>query len=112
MTKLHHMARDEVEAPRKTGKWLRGDVPHTDWRCVEIEERPGTCEMCEVTKIVYAHRMTHEGYPLWLDCGCICAGFMTEDPATENLREFSVQVGDAYNCAIARQSRNCIAADT
>jgi hypothetical protein len=79
--------RHQSEAPRKTGKWLRDDVPHTGWRCDEIEERPTICEMCEITPIVYAHRMVHERYPLWLDCGCVCAGFMTEDPASEQLRE-------------------------
>jgi hypothetical protein len=75
------------EAPRKTGKWLRDDIPHTGWRCIEIDERGGICEMCEVTQIVYAHRMAHDRCPLWPDCGCVCAGFMAEEPATEQLRE-------------------------
>src|SRR5262249_34285004 len=70
------------------GKWLRDDVPHTGWSCIGIKDRGGNiCEMCEVTKITYAHMMVHADYPLPLECGCVCAGFMTEDPATEELRE-------------------------
>jgi hypothetical protein len=75
------------EAPRKTGKWLRDDIPHTGWRCDEINNAGGICQMCEVTQIVYAHVMRHDRYPLWLECGCVCAGYMTDDPATEQLRE-------------------------
>src|SRR5262249_46036107 len=77
----------KLEIPRKTGKWLRNDVPHTGWRCIEVTDRGWICEMCEVTQIVYVHVMLHEQYPLSLNCGCVCAGFMVEDPATEQLRE-------------------------
>jgi len=76
------------EAPRKTGKWLRGDVPQTGWSCVEVREVKTYCEMCEVTPILYAHVMKHGRYPTELLCGCVCAGFMAEDPATEQVREF------------------------
>jgi hypothetical protein len=75
------------EIPRKTGKWLRDDVPHTGWTCISVDDGGGLCEMCEVTRVVYTHRMVHERYPSFLDCGCVCAGFMAEDPATERLRE-------------------------
>lgn len=75
------------EIPRKTGKWLRGDIPHTGWTCVEAEESSTFCEMCEVTPIVYAHVMKRAHYPFPLYCGCVCAGFMAEDPTTEQLRE-------------------------
>lgn len=75
------------EIPRKTGKWLRDDVPHTGWKCISVDDGGGLCEMCEVTRVVYTHRMVHERYPSFLDCGCVCAGFMAEDPATERLRE-------------------------
>jgi hypothetical protein len=92
------------EAPRKTGKWLRDDIPHTGWRCIVIDERGGICEMCEVTQIVYAHRMVHDRYPLWLDCGCVCAGFMAEEPATEQLRELCSTSGASSNGI--RQSRS------
>jgi hypothetical protein len=81
--KAHH----QIEAPRKTGKWLRDDVPHTGWTCVDVKENPIFCEMCEATPIVYAHVMKHERYPIELYCGCVCAGYMVEDPATEQLRE-------------------------
>jgi hypothetical protein len=81
------MKRTLQEAPRQTGKWLRADVPHTGWRCSEIADRGGICEMCEVTTIAYVHVMQHDRYPIRLYCGCVCAGYMTEDPATERLRE-------------------------
>src|SRR4029450_130425 len=73
--------------PRKTGKWLRDDVPHTGWSCTEIKDGGDICEMCEVTRIAYRHIMVHDKYPLPLECGCV-AGFMTEDPKSESLREF------------------------
>lgn len=77
----------KLEIPRKTGKWLRDDVPHTGWHCVEVNNNGGVCEMCEVTNVSYVHVMRHERWPLSLECGCVCAGFMAEDPATERLRE-------------------------
>jgi hypothetical protein len=82
------MTKMPIEAPRKTGKWLRDDVPHTGWRCIEVNDHGAVCEMCEVTEVRYVHVMQHERYPLRLDCGCVCAGFMAEDPATEELREY------------------------
>lgn len=75
------------EVPRLTGKWLRSDVPHTGWRCVNVSDTGCICEMCEVTKIAHAHQMVHPQWPGFLECGCVCAGFMTEDPAVERLRE-------------------------
>jgi hypothetical protein len=75
------------DIPRKTGKWLRNDVPHTGWSCTGIEDGGSICQMCEVTRIAYRHIMVHDKYPLPLECGCVCAGFMTEDPRTEHLRE-------------------------
>jgi len=77
----------ELGAPRQTGKWLRADIPHTGWRSIEINDSGSMCEMCEVTPITYAHIMQHEHYPLPLECGCVCAGYMTDDPAAEQLRE-------------------------
>jgi hypothetical protein len=75
------------EAPRKTGKWLRDDVPHSGWTCAEVVEGGPLCDMCEVTHIVYAHVMTHLQYPGFLECGYVCAGFMTDSPAVELVRE-------------------------
>jgi hypothetical protein len=75
------------EAPRKTGKWLRDGVPHSGWKCTEVVEGGPLCDMCEVTHIVYAHVMTHPQYPGWLECGYVCAGFMTDSPAVELVRE-------------------------
>jgi hypothetical protein len=76
-----------AEAPRKTGKWLRDDVPHFGWTCTEVVEGGPLCDMCEVTHIVYAHVMTHPQYPGWLECGYVCAGFMTDGPEVELVRE-------------------------
>jgi hypothetical protein len=76
-----------AEAPRKTGKWLRDNVPHSGWTCSEVVETNSLCEMCEVTHIVYAHVMTHPRYPGWLNCGYVCAGFMTDSPEVELVRE-------------------------
>jgi hypothetical protein len=73
--------------PRLSGKWLRTDIPHVGWSCVEVRESNGYCSMCEITPIVYAHVMRHDRYPGELECGCVCAGFMAEDVAAEQRRE-------------------------
>jgi hypothetical protein len=73
-----------------TGKWIRSDVPHKDWRCIDIEdlgEPAATCEMCEVQEIRYVHSMEHADYPDVLRCGCICAGYMEEDFEGAHTRE-------------------------
>lgn len=78
----------ELKAPRRTGKWLRDDVPHTGWRCIEMKDEGIVCEMCEVTKITYNHIMIHDSLPsVALDCGYVCAAFMTGNPEQELLRE-------------------------
>jgi hypothetical protein len=77
----------KLEAPRKTGKWLCDDIPHTGWICTEVKDGGSVCEMCEVTHIEYRHIMAHPRYPFGLECGCVCAGYMVEDLATEQLRE-------------------------
>jgi hypothetical protein len=73
--------------PACSGKWLRDDVPRSGWSCIEVTDDGGLCEMCEVTRIAYAHVMRHPHYPLPLYCGCVCAGFMTENQAQELVRE-------------------------
>jgi hypothetical protein len=81
----------ELKAPRKTGHWLRNDVPQSGWRCVGIEERKGgtvICQMCEVTEVVYVHRMVHDDLLLVeLSCGYACAAHMTGNAEQERLRE-------------------------
>jgi hypothetical protein len=72
--------------PRKTGKWLRPDAPHTGWRCIDVNDDGAICEMCEVANIVYVHVMQHDNYPVPLWVGSDCAGYMVEDPAVEQLR--------------------------
>jgi hypothetical protein len=81
------MRRSNGDLPRLTGKWLCDGVPHVGWSCVEVRESNTYCEMCEVTLITYAHVMRHDRYPGELECGCVCAGFMTEDVAAEQRRE-------------------------
>jgi hypothetical protein len=72
----------EKTGNRVLGKWAQPEVPHTGWRCTDIEDlgEPATiCEMCEVVTIRYVHLMSHGAYPSVLRCGCICAGHMEED---------------------------------
>ncbi|WOH80921.1 hypothetical protein RX327_35140 [Bradyrhizobium sp. BEA-2-5] len=77
-----------LKAPRKTGMWLRDAIPHSGWKCIEIKEARGTCEMCEVTEIGYGHVMTHELLPgVTLMCGYVCAAYMTGNAEQERLRE-------------------------
>jgi hypothetical protein len=71
------------------GKWGDGAVPKRGWALVNsfdaLEEGEGDlqiCEMCEIQEIRYVHVMVHPGYaPGQLECGCICAGVMSGDPA-------------------------------
>jgi hypothetical protein len=77
-----------LKAPRKTGKWLRNDFPHSGWQCLEVSDEGTVCEMCEVQTITYNHVMTHELLPgVALDCGCVCAAYMTGNAEQERLRE-------------------------
>jgi hypothetical protein len=78
----------ELKAPRKTGKWLRDNVPHSGWQCLEVRDEGTRCEMCEVQTITYNHVMVHELLPgIALDCGCVCAAYMTGNAEQERLRE-------------------------
>ncbi|MBX9804221.1 MAG: hypothetical protein K2Y18_00520 [Alphaproteobacteria bacterium] len=64
-----------------TGKWLNQEVPHRDWKCLEVEDLGSAskdCQMCEKETIRFVHRMAHEDYET-LDVGCICAGHMDGD---------------------------------
>ena len=72
-----------------TGKWLRHDVPHREWRCIEIEDIGSAdkeCEMCEKENIRYVHLMEHNNYEN-LSVGCICAGHMEGDIAAAESRD-------------------------
>ena len=74
-----------------TGKWRQPGVPHKGWQCLDIEdlEEPcHTCEMCEVQIVRYVHEMWHPDYGT-LDVGCICAGYMEQDPVGARQREAS-----------------------
>lgn len=72
-----------------TGKWLDQDVPHRDWRCLEVEDLGSAtelCQMCERETIRYVHRMEHDDHET-LDVGCVCAGHMEGDKEAAKLRD-------------------------
>ncbi len=65
------------------GKWSDAGLPHKSWTNTYIEDLGSpdqTCEMCEKEQIRYVHYMSHLDYPDELQCGCICAGKMEENP--------------------------------
>jgi len=82
-----------------TGHWKIPGVPHKGWTCVETRDVRAddpttdlsTCEMCEVQKIRYVHRMQHSDTPQMLDVGCVCAEKMEDDYATPRRREAAVR---------------------
>lgn len=70
------------------GKWADAAVPKRGWvmahsfDCGPEEGAWQICAMCEVQVIRFVHVMEHEAYGAGeLECGCICAGRMCEDPA-------------------------------
>ena len=84
--------RDAVRC--QLGKWAEHGVPKRGWSCAHVEdlgEPVAICAMCETMTIRYVHRMEHPDYPEALDCGCICAGHMSEDYAGAKLREAEVR---------------------
>jgi hypothetical protein len=69
------------------GKWGDGAVPKRGWEMVDSfdcgpdEDAWQICAMCEVQVIRFVHVMEHETYGGGaLECGCICAGRMCDDP--------------------------------
>jgi hypothetical protein len=83
-----------MNEPRNTGKWKRLDAPRTDWVCVKMVDSDdaffpvsGLCEMCEVTHITHGHAMRHPQYLYELVCGCICAGYMADNPEEAQRRD-------------------------
>jgi hypothetical protein len=77
-------------AARATGKWHRTDVPHSGWKCIDIEDlgrSSAVCEMCEAQDIRYVHSMEHASYATALRCGCVCAGRMEGSTETAKKRE-------------------------
>jgi hypothetical protein len=78
----------EIKAPRKTGHWLRKDVPLSGWRCIGIEEGADICQMCELAEISHSHVMTHERLPgVEWRVGLVCASHMSGNAEQERLRE-------------------------
>lgn len=81
-----------------TGKWLDPNVPKREWFCVKIDDLGPkdrvTCEMCEVQKIRYLHHMKHLQHPQ-LVVGCVCAGYMEENPDGARRRETRFKSGIA-----------------
>lgn len=90
------MTDDEIPANAR-GKWAQLGVPHKGWSCVSIRdlreegEEYATCEMCEWQKIRYVHTMWHRDYPVTLDCGCDCAGYMEGDIKRAKERDASMR---------------------
>lgn len=78
------------------GKWAQPGIPHKgwDWHGVhDLGEHAPTqeCEMCERQQIRFVHTLAHPDYPDILECGCVCAGYMTDDPAGATRREAVVR---------------------
>lgn len=70
-------------------RWDHPNVPHKEWRCVNITdlgEPIHTCEMCGQEQIRYVHTMEHDDHDN-LDVGCVCAEKMTDDYINPKLRE-------------------------
>ena len=82
-----------------TGKWLDPNVPKREWSCTGITDlgrnNRATCEMCEVQQIRYVHHMEHLQYDEPLDVGCICAGYMEENPDAARRRETDLKSRNA-----------------
>ena len=79
-----------AEPPYNRGKWAREDVPQSGWEFLEMEflkEGMQKCEMCEHTRIRYAHHMRHPDFHEVLRVGCICAGHMEGNHARSADRE-------------------------
>ena len=55
--------------------------------CTDLGEPVGQCEMCGKESIRYVHQMEHDGYPETLDCGCVYAERMEDDPVRPRQRE-------------------------
>ncbi len=51
--------------------------------------------MCEVQQIRYVHHMEHLQYDETLDVGCICAGYMEENPDAARKRETNLKSRNA-----------------
>ena len=69
--------------------WKCGDVPHSGWTCVGVEDLGapvGICAMCGYQIIRYAHHMEHPQYRS-LTAGCVCAGRMEGDVEAAKQRE-------------------------
>lgn len=66
-----------------TGLWREKDVPHKGWDHEGVEDlghgETQTCEMCQVQKIRFVHRVSHDDYDGPLYVGVECAGALTED---------------------------------
>ena len=79
---------------------IENSTPRRGWTCIEIVDLgpdPLTwpvCEMCRVATPRYAHMMQHPDHPgVEVSVGCICAGWMEQDPkaARERETEFSMR---------------------
>jgi hypothetical protein len=71
-------------------RWDQPDIPHKDWRCVDVidHEKPSeTCQMCGNERIRFVHVMLHSQYSGSLAVGCVCAEKMSNDYVNPRRRE-------------------------
>lgn len=101
---LREQLQSELPSHRCRGKWSDPDFPHKGWEWLEVEDREGDdliCEMCEITPIRFAHKVSRDGTTLIV--GCDCAMRMTEDYVLPRGREKSVR---QYAQALSRWVAN------
>ena len=78
--------KDEAAAIRQ-GKGLWGDLslPRTGWRCIgmiDLGTPSRLCDLCQSSRIRYAHCLRHELSGRTVSAGCVCAGHLLGDPTT------------------------------
>lgn len=85
---------EQEHVRKKPGKWATNEVPHSGWRCVNVQdlgEPSEKCEMCEAQEVRYVHYMRHKDYHTSLAVGCDCAGRMEDDLGAAKARDKEMQ---------------------
>lgn len=99
----------EVLKENSPNLWKRGDVPHSGWTCIGVEDLGapvGICEMCGYQIIRYAHHMEHPKYGN-LRAGCVCAGRMEGDMAGARRREAELKNRQARRVNFLNRKWKC-----
>tara|TARA_B100000953_G_scaffold283277_1_gene262128 strand:- start:96 stop:644 length:549 start_codon:yes stop_codon:yes gene_type:complete len=74
-------------------KWSEPGLPHKNWHCVgefdALDELGDltVCDMCEKQRIRFVHVMAHALHDKQLNCGCVCASYMSGDALATETRE-------------------------